>query len=164
RRARAAFGQSAGTAAARALRAGSAAGRAGTWFEVRCREWTLVVLLSLGSRGERVAGQLQVDVVEGRLAGADPARQPELVDDFDRLARIVLVERHGEARAERERVVAGDASELQRRESRVDVAVDVELDQLAAQARPQRRGSVECDDPSGVDDRDAIAETFCLVE
>src|SRR4051794_1297644 len=41
-----------------------------------------------GGAGERVARQPQVDVVEGRLAGADRAAEPEVVDGRDRLARI----------------------------------------------------------------------------
>ena len=63
-----------------------------------------------GGRGERVTGQPQVDVVEGRLAGADRPGKAELVDGGDRLARAVLVQRHRHARADRECVFTGDAT------------------------------------------------------
>src|SRR5256885_5158550 len=54
-----------------------------------------------GGRGERVAGQPQVDIVEGRLASADRPREPQLVDGGDRLARTVTEEPHYDAPADR---------------------------------------------------------------
>src|SRR5437764_5290742 len=69
----------------------------------------------LGGRGERVAGQPQVDIVEGRLASADRPGEPELVDGGDRFARAVPVQRHRHARADCERVFAGDTALAQRR-------------------------------------------------
>ena len=44
------------------------------------------------------------------------------------------------------------------------VAVDAQLDDLAAQPREERRRCVEGDDPSCVHDRDAVAEPLGLVE
>src|SRR5439155_11652082 len=98
---------------------------------LRFQRWTLVLLFGSGGRGERVAGQPQVDVVEGWLAGADRAGQPEIVDRGDRVAGGRVVERHGQPRADREGVPAGDAAVAQRGERGADAAVDVELDELA---------------------------------
>src|SRR5438477_12763676 len=85
----------------------------------------------LSGRRQRVAGQPQVDVVEGGLASADRAGEPELVDGGDRLTRALLVQGHGEARADGERVVPGHTALAQRGECAGDVAVDVQLDQLS---------------------------------
>src|SRR6266536_2268410 len=122
------------------------------------------ISLLLGSSGERVAGQPQVDVVEGGLAGADRAGEPELVDGGDGFARTVLVQRYGQARADGERVVPSDAALAQRGERGANAAVDVQLHELATELGEQRRWRVERDDPAGVDDRDAVAKAFGLVE
>src|SRR5204863_10188194 len=117
-----------------------------------------MALLS-GGRGERAAGQPQVDVVEGRLAGGDRSRETEVVDGGDGLLRGGVVERQGQRRADGKRVVAGDASVAELRERRADVAVDAELDELAAEVGEQSPRRVERDDPAGVDDRDAVAQS-----
>src|SRR5438270_3491787 len=90
-----------------------------------------------GGRGERVAGQPEVDVVEGRLAGADRPGEPELMDGGDRLARALPVQRHSHPRADGECVFAGDAARAQGRKCRADAAVDANLDQLAAETGEQ---------------------------
>src|SRR5256885_3743591 len=115
-----------------------------------------------GGRGEGVAGQPEVDVVEGGLASADRAGEPELVNGCDRVAGGGLVQRHGQPRADREGVPAGDAPLTQRGERAADVSVDVQLDQLATELGEQRRRRVERDDPAGVNDRDAVAESLRL--
>src|SRR5438105_4462070 len=61
-----------------------------------------------GGRGERVAGEPQVDVVESRPPGADRSGQAEIVDGGDRLAGAAVVQRHRHARADCEGILARD--------------------------------------------------------
>src|ERR1700756_4807273 len=69
-----------------------------------------------GGFGEPAARESQIDVVERRLPGAHRGGEAELVDGGDRLATRVAVERNGEARADGEGVVAGDAARAERGE------------------------------------------------
>src|SRR5262245_30249894 len=63
-----------------------------------------------GGLGEPIAGEPQVDDVESRSAGADPAGgQAGAVERMKRRARLAVVERDRERRAHREGVVRGDA-------------------------------------------------------
>src|SRR5919198_6291918 len=128
RRARGASGRSTGNAGARAWRPARPSVAALSGRELRFQRWTSF-LLSRGRR-ERVAGQPQVDVVESRLAGADRAGEPELVDRGDRFAGARVVERNGEPRADGEGVPAGNSVLAQRDEGAADVPVDADLDQL----------------------------------
>src|SRR6266566_4892979 len=47
---------------------------------------------------------------------------------------------------------------------RLRMAVDPQLEELGAHAHPQLRGRAERDDPTGVHDRNAVAEALGLVE
>src|SRR5207302_10840491 len=90
--------------------------------------------------------------------------EADSVDGGDRLGRGALVEGEGEGRADGEPVAARDASGPQRRQCRLRVAVDAQLDDLAAQSGQERRRRIEGDDPPGVDDREPVAELLRLVE
>ena len=74
------------------------------------------------------------------------------------------MQRHSHPGAARECVFAGDAAVSQRRKCRADASVDAKLDQLPAEAGEQRRRGIERDDAARVNDRDAIAEPFSLLE
>src|SRR5919204_3167416 len=70
-----------------------------------------------GCLAEAVPGEVQVDVVEGGFAGADPRRgQAERVDRGDRLRGAAVAQRHGERRPHGKRLRAGDALGPQRGE------------------------------------------------
>src|SRR5207249_2104820 len=66
----------------------------------------MCVLLS-GGLGEAIAGEPQVDVIEGWLSCADRGCNTELVDGRDRLRGRALVEWDGQGRTDGERVVSG---------------------------------------------------------
>src|SRR6185437_3653175 len=67
-----------------------------------------------GGRGDAVAGEAQVDVVEGGRAAADRGHgQPDAVDRGDRISGGAIAEGDGERRADHERAVVGDALCLQ---------------------------------------------------
>ena len=74
-----------------------------------------------------LTGRRNLDL-HGRLWGVEPAeaerRIEELVDGGDRLAARVAVEWDGEARADSEGVVAGDAARAERGERAYRVAID----------------------------------------
>ena len=76
----------------------------------------------------------------------------------------MLVQRHGHARANRERVAAGDSPFAQGSDRRFCAAVDAELQDLPAESRQQRPRTVERDDLPLVDDRHAIGEALGLVQ
>src|SRR5439155_25030578 len=75
------IGVSSGTTSSRGVRAVS--------WKRRCdrvasaETAVMVAPLLSGGVGEPIAGQSQVDVIEGRLAGADRAGHAQLVDDGD---------------------------------------------------------------------------------
>src|SRR6266487_1292524 len=71
-------------------------------------------VLPSGGAGEAIAGEPQVDVVEGWLSRADRAGEPELADCRDRVCGRALVQRDGQRGADRERVVTREASPSQR--------------------------------------------------
>src|SRR5262245_35935347 len=76
----------------------------------------LVTASPFGSagRGERIAGQPQVDVIESRFARADRGDESELVDGRDRLLRALILQRHRQARADDEGILACDSSTAER--------------------------------------------------
>ena len=78
--------------------------------------------------------------------------------------RAVVVQRHGEARADGEGVVARDAARAERGERGGGVAVDAQLDELGAETGEQGRGVSRATIAAGVHDRDAVAESLGLVE
>src|SRR4051794_12048373 len=117
-----------------------------------------------GGFGEPAAREAQIYVVERRLPSAHRCGKAELVDGGDRLAARVAVERDGEARADGEGVVAGDATRAERGERTCWVAVDAQLDELAAETGAQPLRRVEGDDAAAMHDRDAVGEVLGLVE
>src|SRR3954447_25491426 len=87
---------------------------------------------------EAVAGQAQVDVVEGRPAAGDRARgDPGPVERADRLAGAQLVQRDGEGLADDVAAGGRDAVGAEHGERGLRVAVDAQLEQLAAEAGEQ---------------------------
>src|SRR5438105_1023798 len=94
------IGVSSGTTSSRGVRTVS-------WKRRRDRVARAVIGFSFlsrmgsGGRGESVAGQPQVDVVEGGLARRDRGRdEGEALDGGDRLGAASRVQRHGEGGAE----------------------------------------------------------------
>ena len=81
------------------------------------------------------------------------------------LAGRPVVQRDVDGGADGEGVVAGDAlARAATRRRRRHVAVDAQLEELAAQAGEQRGGAVQGDDAALVHDGDAVAELLGLVE
>ena len=78
--------------------------------------------------------------------------------------RTPVVQRHRQARADGERVFARDTSLAERGKRGGDVALDAQLDELGAENGEQSPRCVEGDDPAGLDDRDAVAESLRLIE
>ena len=76
----------------------------------------------------------------------------------------VVVQRHGEGGAEGEGVVPGDSVGAERVEGRRALAVDPQLDELAAEVVSERGRSVESDEATRVHDRDPVAQLLGLVE
>src|SRR6266576_1271133 len=101
------IGVSSGTKSSRGVRTVSSNRRLATvasgYTPARCEDGAAIAssavdigaLLS-GGRGDRVAGEAQVDVVERRLARGDRAREPQLVDRGHRLVRAHVVQRDGQ--------------------------------------------------------------------
>jgi hypothetical protein len=88
----------------------------------------------------------------------------EPVERGNRLGARPLVQRHGERRAERERVLGGDAVRPQRHERPCGLAAHAQLQDLGAEPGQQRLRRVEGDDTAGVHDRDPVAQPLRLVE
>src|SRR2546423_15692716 len=96
------IGVSSGTTSSRGVRAVSWKRRlasVASGFSVLARVCEAAIAISAvdidallsGSRGERAAGQPQVDVVQGRLAGAVRPRDPQLLAGSGRLPRAAVM-------------------------------------------------------------------------
>src|SRR5947209_14884973 len=179
-------GASSGTSSSRGVRTMSAsrrrvsvescprtAGRAGAPVSVvvsMSSVWVTVVIVwflrvGSGSRGERRACELEIDVVEGGPAAGDGGdREPQRGDGRDCFLSGSGVQGDVDGRADRERVFTGDAAGAQCRHCGGHVAVDTEVEDLAAERGEQRRRAVQRDDAALVHDGDAIAELFGFVE
>src|SRR5262249_31380932 len=131
----------------------------------RASAMAVISMLLSGGLGEAAAGQMEVDVVDGRLARGE-RRDAELyaLDLGDRVSRAAVDERDGHRRADDEGIGAGDASLAEPGEGGTTVPVDTELHELVAQTGAQSRGRVERDDAAGVHDRESIAQPFRFVE
>src|SRR5262245_7996047 len=117
------------------------------------------------SGGEGVAGKAEVDVVERWRSGARRGGgEASVANGGEHGVGAPGAYRDRHRRADRERVVAGDAVAAQARERDVRVAVDTELQHLVAERGKQVGRPVERNDAPGVHDADAIAQPLRLVE
>ena len=74
------------------------------------------------------------------------------------------MQRHGHSRADRERVVARAAVGAKHLHGLLGVTIDAKLEDLLAEPGEQRPRTVERDDRTVMNDRDAVGETLGLVE
>src|SRR5262245_4600859 len=129
-----------------------------------------VAMVTIGSPfesggGQTAAGEAEVHVIERGATGGELGRvQPDLVDREHGGLCGRPVQRDGERATEREHVVGRHPVRAQPRERGGRVSVDSDLEHLGAKRPQQRLRRVERDDSPRVHDRDAIAESFGLVE
>src|SRR4051794_13127872 len=106
-----------------------------------------------GGDREAIAGQAQIDVVQGRRPRVDSGdRQSGGVHLSDGVAGAAVVYRHRERRADGEGVVLRDSAGLKQSQGVCPVTVDPKLDDLAPQLCQERPGAVESDDLAAMDD------------
>src|SRR5262245_1630370 len=156
------------TALTRTVGCGTGSARVGSWTVVVTAVMGISVASWVGarsSRGERAAGELEVDVVErGSAAGHRAGREADVADGRDQVVGRAATDGDVDGGPDDERVVVGDAGPTQLGQRPVHGTVEAELDELGAQPGQQRGRSVEGDDASLGHDGDSVAELLGLVE